>query len=60
MFLFAHHMGVELFGHEFSPQGPVQHVCAFLVIGMIVGLSSYGAWTLAQKVIGGVEARRRV
>ena len=26
MFLFAHHMAVELFGREFSPHGTLQHV----------------------------------
>jgi hypothetical protein len=59
MSLFAHHMAVELFGREFSPQGAFQHVCTFGAIGLILALSSYGAWTLAAKVIDEVKARRR-
>src|SRR6185312_4647128 len=49
MTLFAHHMAVELFGREFSPHGVFQHACAFLAIGMVLGLSVYGGWTLATK-----------
>ena len=60
MFLFAHHMAVELFGHEFSPQGPFQHACTFGAIGLVLALSTYGAWTLAQKMLIGNRARRGV
>ena len=60
MFLFAHHMAVELFGHEFSPHGPIQHVCVFGAIGLVLGLSTYGAWTLAQRALTGNRARREV
>ena len=52
MFLFAHHMAVELFGREFSPHGTLQHVCAFAAIGLIVGTSAYGTLTLAAKLFG--------
>ena len=60
MSLFAHHMAVELFGREFSPHGPIQHVCAFGAISLVLALSAYGAWTLAVKAIEGHRSRRRV
>ncbi len=60
MFLFAHHMAVELFGREFSPHGTLEHVCAFGVVGLVLSLSAYGAWTLAQKAFEGVRSRRGV
>ena len=60
MFLFAHHMAVELFGREFSPHGTFQHVCAFGAIGLFVGLSAYGAWTLAMKAADALRTQRRI
>jgi hypothetical protein len=60
MSLFAHHMAVELFGREFSPQGPFQHVCVFGAISLMLALSAYGAWTLALKAIDARRSRRRV
>ena len=58
MFLFAHHMAVELFGREFAPHGTLQHLCAFAAIGLIVGTSAYGAWSLAAKMIAARRSRR--
>ncbi len=58
MLPFAHHMGVELFGREFSPHGTFQHVCAFGVVGLILALAVYGGWTLAMKAMEQVRARR--
>ncbi len=52
MILFAHHMAVELFGREFAPRTTFEHVCAFAAVGVILGLSGYGAWTLAAKFSG--------
>jgi hypothetical protein len=49
MILFAHHVGVELLGREFSPHGVVQHVCVFAALGLLFGTSAYGSWTLYQK-----------
>jgi len=59
MLLFAHHMAVELLGHEFSPQGAVQHVCVFASLALIAGTSAYGTWVLATKAIGAAHGRRR-
>ena len=58
MLLFAHHMAVELLGREFSPHGVAQHVCVFAALGLIVGTSAYGTWTLAAKALEGRRARR--
>jgi hypothetical protein len=59
MFVFAHHMAVELFGREFSPQGVFEHVCAFVVIGFLFATSAYGTWTLATKLWAETRERER-
>jgi hypothetical protein len=60
MIVFAHHMAVELFGREFSPQTPLEHICAFGAVGLILGLATYGAWSLVAKLRNGNRVRRRV
>jgi hypothetical protein len=60
MFLLAHHMAVEIFGREFSPRTPLEHVCAFGVLGLVLALATYGAWALGMKAASGLRARRRV
>jgi hypothetical protein len=62
MLLFAHHVAVELFGREFSPRTPLEHVCAFAGVGLILALAGYGAWCLAAKLrgVGGERAHRRI
>lgn len=60
MLLFAHHMAVELFGREFSPHGPLQHVCAFGAISLFLGLSVYGGCALAMKFADALRSRRRM
>ena len=59
MFVFAHHMAVELLGREFSPHGVLQHVCAFAAIALVFGTSAYGTWTLAAKALEALRTRRR-
>ena len=59
MLLFAHHMGVELLGREFSPHGVVQHVCVFAVLALIAGTSAYGTWALATKLLSRLRERPR-
>jgi hypothetical protein len=59
MFVFAHHVAVELFGREFSPRTPLEHVCAFGAVGLILATSAYGTWTLAAKLLGRSRAQRR-
>lgn len=51
MLMFAHHVAVELFGREFSPQGVVQHVCVFAALGLILATSAYGAAALTARVV---------
>ena len=60
MFLFAHHMGVELLGREFSPHGVAQHVCVFAALALVFGTSAFGTWVLATKALDSVRARRRI
>ena len=59
MLVFAHHVAVELFGREFSPRTPLEHVCAFGVVGLVLATSGYGTWTLAAKLYDRHRARRR-
>jgi hypothetical protein len=60
MFLFAHHMAVELFGREFSPHGAFQHVCTFGAIGLFLATSAYGTWTLAAKLWAQTREHERI
>jgi hypothetical protein len=44
MTLWAHHVAVELFGREFSPETPLEHALAFGVSGLLLALMVYGAY----------------
>jgi hypothetical protein len=44
MALWAHHVAVELFGREFSPETPLEHVLAFGATGVLLALLVYGAY----------------
>ncbi|WP_406696466.1 hypothetical protein V5E97_36295 [Singulisphaera sp. Ch08] len=59
MFMLAHHVGVELLGHEFSPHGVVQHVCVFAALGLILATSAYGTAVLATRLPELLASRRR-
>jgi hypothetical protein len=59
MYLLAHHVGVELLGREFSPQGVVQHVCVFAALGLILATSAYGTAVLATRLPELLSSRRR-
>ncbi len=48
--LFAHNVAVELFGREYSPQTPLEHVMAFGVTGIVLGLVMYGAYAGVRDV----------
>ncbi|MBL8794668.1 MAG: hypothetical protein JNM56_12245 [Planctomycetia bacterium] len=48
MNLLAHHFGVELFGREFSPETPMEHVVTFGVTGLMLSLMVYGAYAAAR------------
>ena len=60
MFLFAHHMAVELFGREFSPARDPPARLRLRRDRAVVGTSAYGTWTLAAKVWNARRARRGV
>jgi hypothetical protein len=59
MNLFAHHVAVELFGREYAPRTPLEHVCAFGATGLVLALAVYGAWSLGVKIWCHLQARRR-
>jgi hypothetical protein len=46
--LFGHHIGVEFFGHEFSPETPMEHVMAFGLTGVVLALVVYGAYAAVR------------
>jgi hypothetical protein len=50
MTLFAHHIGVELFGREFSPETPLEHAVAFTVTSLVLALTVYGAYAAVRDV----------
>ncbi len=52
--MFAHHMAVELFGHEFAPETPAEHAVAFGVGGLALFLMVYGAFAVVR------DLRRRL
>jgi|GEM_PF-4998093 len=58
MLLFAHHMGVELLGREFSPHGVVQHVCVFAALSFVFATSALGTWVLASRARQVLGSRR--
>jgi hypothetical protein len=48
MGLWAHHIAVEVFGREFSPETPLEHVMVFGISGVALGLMFYGAWAVVR------------
>ncbi len=60
MFMFAHHMGVELLGHEYSPHGVVQHVCVFAALSFLMTTSAIGTWVLIAKARHAMQSRRNL
>lgn len=54
----AHHVAVELFGREFSPRTPLEHIIAFVAVGAVLALAGYGAWALAAKCLGRSRTRQ--
>jgi hypothetical protein len=47
----AHHVAVEILGHEYSPNTVFEHVCLLTITAFILGTSAYGTWTIARKLI---------
>ena len=60
MLVFAHHMGVEVLGREYSPHGAMEHIFVFTALALVLGTSAYGMWVLATKALGSVRARRGI
>jgi hypothetical protein len=50
MLVFGHHVAVELFGREFSPQTPLEHAAAFGATGLVLALTIYGAYAAVRDV----------
>jgi hypothetical protein len=50
MFVFAHHMAVEILGREYSPHTVFEHICVFVALSLLFSTSAYGTWTILQKM----------
>ena len=48
MGLFAHHIAVEILGHEYSPETPMEHVVVFGVTLLFVVLTGYGTYAMIR------------
>ena len=48
MTMFAHHIGVEILGREFSPETPAEHALAFGLGGLLLALLVYGGYAAAR------------
>lgn len=60
MFIFAHHVAVEILGREYSPHTVFEHVCVFSALGFLLATSAYGTWTLFQKARDAARIQRSV
>lgn len=59
MLLFAHHLGVEIFGHEFAPETPMEHALAFGLTAVFLGLFLYGAYAAWRDLNRWLRTERR-
>ena len=50
MSLFAHHIGVEIMGREFSPETPMEHFAVFSIGGVLLALLVYGAYAALRDI----------
>jgi hypothetical protein len=60
MILFGHHVAVEIFGQEFAPQTPLEHMVVFGLTGLLLALMSYGAYAAVRDLRRGFrQAKQR-
>ena len=57
--LFAHHVAVELFGREFSPRTPLEHICTSRPWAASSPWPVMAAWTLATKAMARTRGKVR-
>jgi hypothetical protein len=48
MQLWAHHIDINLFGTELSPETPMEHAVFFAVTTVALGLMCYGAYAVLR------------
>jgi hypothetical protein len=51
MGLLGHHIAVEIFGREFAPQTPLEHVLAFGGTALVLALTGYGAYAAVRDLL---------
>ena len=49
--VFAHHVGVEIMGKEYEPQGVVQHVLCIVIVALFITFAVYGFVTFIKKFL---------
>src|SRR5262249_54464822 len=54
MLPFGHHIAVEILGHEFAPETPLEHVMVFGATAVVLALTVYGAYAAVR------DLRRRL
>ncbi len=54
--LYGHHVAVEFFGHEFSPETPMEHIVAFGITGLVLALVTYGAYAAIRDFRRGLRS----
>lgn len=50
--VFMHHMGIEIMGKEYAPEGFVEHAALALVVSVILFLAGYGLTRLVRDFLG--------
>lgn len=56
--MFAHHLGIDLFGMELAPETFGEHVMAFAITSVLLALMIYGAYAGYRDLRGWVLRRR--
>ena len=49
--IFLHHIGVEIMGKEYEPQGTFQHICVIAVSAAFLFFAVYGFISFFKKLL---------
>ncbi len=47
----AHHIGVEIMGHEYEPHGALQHILCIVITAVFFTFAVYGFKTFVRKFL---------
>ncbi|MBI4397670.1 MAG: hypothetical protein HY586_00920 [Candidatus Omnitrophica bacterium] len=54
--IFLHHIGIEIMGKEYEPEGVVQHVCLIVISSIFLFFTVYGFIAFMKKLFGKAKA----